>query len=128
MTKLFLIALGGGIGALLRYGLQGLTYRIVSGIFPWGTVLVNLIGCLVIGLLWGLFERFEVVPLLRTFLLVGLLGGFTTFSSFGLESFNLIRDNEIRLAVAYILLSNFGGIALVFVGFALSRYTVDLVK
>ncbi|MBI5665555.1 MAG: fluoride efflux transporter CrcB [Nitrospirae bacterium] len=128
MTKFILLAAGGAIGTILRYSLSGLTHRFLTGIFPWGTLLVNLTGSFAIGLLWGLFEIENMTSNMRTFIFIGLLGGFTTFSSFTLESFNLLRDGEIRLAVSNMLVSNIMGLALVFAGFFISRYIINLVK
>ncbi|MBM3243468.1 MAG: CrcB family protein, partial [Candidatus Omnitrophica bacterium] len=85
MQKLIFIAFGGAIGTLLRYFVSGFDYRFSNGIFPSGTLLVNLTGSLIIGFLWGIFERFTFSPTLRMFIFVGLLGGFTTFSTFNLE-------------------------------------------
>ncbi len=128
MTKYILLATGGAIGTLLRYSLSGLTYRVVDGTFPWGTLFVNLAGSFVIGLLWGIFEIENMTPNMRNFIFVGVLGGFTTFSSFTLESFNLFRDGEIRYAMSNILASNIIGLALVFAGFFISRHIINLGK
>ena len=128
MTKFILLAAGGAIGTLLRYSLSGLTYNFINGIFPWGTLVVNLAGSLAIGLLWGFFEMENMSPGLRNFIFAGVLGGFTTFSTFSLESFNLLRDGEIRLAISNIVVSNIVGIALVFAGFFISRYIINLIR
>ncbi|HTP40822.1 MAG TPA: fluoride efflux transporter CrcB [Nitrospiria bacterium] len=119
--KWVIIALGGAIGTVARYFCSGLDYRWSNGVFPVSTLLINLAGSLAIGFLWGLFERAAVPPNARLFVLIGLLGGFTTFSTFSLESFNLIRDGEWRIALWNVGLSNIVGIALVFVGYAGSR-------
>jgi CrcB protein len=128
MTKIILLASGGAIGTLLRYSLSGLTYRFMDGVFPWGTLLVNLSGSLCIGLLWGLFEVENLSPQVRNFVFIGILGGFTTFSTFTLESLNLFRDGEIKLALSNIFASNILGVALVFAGFFLSKYIIDLLR
>ncbi|MEW6601596.1 MAG: fluoride efflux transporter CrcB [Nitrospirota bacterium] len=128
MTKFILLAAGGALGSLLRYSLSGLIYRYMEGIFPWGTLFVNLAGSFAIGVLWGFFEMENLSPEMRNFVFVGILGGFTTFSTFSLESFNLLRDGEIRLAVSNILVSNIAGIALVFIGFFISKHIINTVK
>ncbi len=128
MSKLILLATGGAIGTVLRYSLSGLTYRMFNGIFPWGTLFVNLMGSFAIGLLWGFFEVENLSSNLRSFLFIGILGGFTTFSTFALESFNLFRDGEIKLALSNLMLSNFFGVVLVFAGFLLSKYLINLLK
>jgi fluoride exporter len=95
----FLVAIGGAIGSVARYFLAGAVHRITSPYFPYGTFAVNVVGCLVFGIVFGISEqRFAVGPSLRAFLLVGVLGGFTTFSSFTFETFQLLRDGELLLA------------------------------
>lgn len=119
---------GGGIGTLLRYLISGLTYRYFDVTFPFGTLFVNLMGSLLIGFLWGTLEIESISPNLRSFLFIGVLGGFTTFSTFSLESFNLLKDGEMKSAVTNILANNILGIALVFVGFAMARYLINLIR
>jgi CrcB protein len=93
------IAIGGAIGSLARYLLAGLVHRFTPPYFPYGTFAVNLVGCLAFGAIFGLAEQRSVVgPTARAFLLVGLLGGFTTFSSFTFETFQLLRDGEYLVA------------------------------
>jgi len=128
MIRLFFIAAGGAIGAVLRYGVSGLTHRVFGPIFPWGTLAVNLSGSFAIGLFWGVFERAALSPNARLFIFIGLLGAFTTFSTFSLETLNLFRDGEMKLALSNIFLSNFLGIALVFAGLAVSRSLTNIVK
>ena len=128
MTKFILLAAGGAIGTILRYSISGFTYRFFSGVFPWGTLAVNLTGSLIIGFLWGLFEIENISSNVRNFIFIGILGGFTTFSTFALESLNLFRDGEVKLALTNILASNILGIVLVFLGFIIARNIVNLVR
>lgn len=128
MYKIILLASGGAIGTVLRYSLSGFTYRFVNGVFPWGTLLVNLAGSFVIGLLWGLFEIDNFSTNVRHFIFIGILGGFTTFSTFTLESLNLFRDGEIKLALSNILASNIFGLLLVLAGFIISKYLVHILR
>ena len=101
-----ILATGGAIGTLLRFALVNTSIEYFrQPIFPWGTLMVNLLGSLVIGILAGLNESDLMNPGMRTFLFIGLLGGFTTFSSFSLETFQLIRQSQIMYAIAYILSS-----------------------
>ncbi len=128
MTKILSLVIGGAIGALLRYFVSGLTHRYVEGVFPLGTLVVNLIGSFVIGFVWGLFEVENLSPVLRTFIFIGILGSFTTMSTFTLESFNLIRDGEVKYALANILANNVLGILLVFIGFSMARAIMNLIR
>jgi len=117
-----LVGLGGFAGAMLRYGLSGLVQaRSPFATFPWGTLAVNLTGCLLIGTLTGLADSRQLFsPELRTFALIGLLGGFTTFSTFGFETFALLRDAEYAQAIAYVGLHVAVGLILVWAGYALT--------
>lgn len=128
MLRLFLVAAGGAIGTVCRYALSGLDYKFSNGVFPFSTLLINLAGSFVIGFLWGLFEGLTVSPDVRMFIFIGILGGFTTFSTFSLENFNLLRDGEIKITLWNIFITNVAGIALVFIGFILSRYLISIFK
>ena len=113
---------------MLRYSLSGLTYRFFDTVFPWGTLFVNLAGSFVIGLLWGIFDIENLSPNIRNFIFIGILGGFTTFSTFALENFSLFRDGEIKLALSNIMASNILGIILVFAGYLLSKHIINLIR
>jgi CrcB protein len=85
-------------------------------------MIVNLSGCLAMGFLYqATAERFLVDPIIRTAILVGFLGGFTTFSSFGIQTFTLLRDGEVFLATLNVVVSNVVGIAFVWLGYAVSK-------
>jgi CrcB protein len=89
------IFIGGGLGAVARYEIAGLVQGSTGGFFPWGTFVVNASGCLAIGFLATLLEeRSSLGPTWRLFLLVGVLGGYTTFSSFGLETWRLVESGD----------------------------------
>jgi len=126
MLRLVYIAVGGAAGALLRYWASGVAHRVWGSGFPWGTLSVNLIGSFIIGFLWGMFESMVVSQQARIFLFVGLLGSFTTFSTFSLESFHLIRDGEYGLFFVNIVSSFILGIAFVFAGYFLSRFLLNI--
>jgi fluoride exporter len=105
-VKYILVFAGGGLGAALRYWLQGVVYNRTGAGFPYGTVAVNVLGCFVIGLLMvSLEERFLATPSLRLFLTIGILGGFTTFSSFSYETLALLREGEFLLGFANVGIS-----------------------
>jgi CrcB protein len=98
-VQIALIALGGAIGAVCRYGLSLWVAQITSHALPYGTAVVNLSGCFVFGILAGWSEyRAPLSDEARAFLLVGVLGGFTTFSSFGYETFLLLREGRVAVA------------------------------
>ena len=128
MFKFVSLAVGGGVGTILRYLLSGLTHKFTSDIFPWGTLVVNLLGSFAIGVLWELAEQEIISVQLKIFIFVGILGGFTTFSTYNLENFNLIRDGEFHLTFMNVFLSNVFGIGLVFLGSTLSRYLMGLFR
>jgi len=128
MIKVIYLLSGGAIGTLLRYSVSGLSHRMFSSIFPWGTLMVNLIGSFVIGLLWGISEQTNFSPNIRAFIFIGILGGFTTFSSYSLETLNLFRDGEIKMGIINILANNILGLILVFAGFVLSKGIVNFIK
>jgi CrcB protein len=122
MQKVILIGFAGFIGTLCRYWLSGLVARHYGETFPWGTLVVNVVGCFFAGSLFYLTEeRFLVSPTLRTVILVGLLGGFTTFSSFGLQTFTLLREGEFALAALNVVLSNLLGFLMLWAGYSLVK-------
>jgi len=122
MQKTIFIAFAGLVGTLLRYWLSGLVARQYGETFPWGTLAVNLIGSFLAGAMYYLAdERFLIPPSLRTIILIGLLGGFTTFSSYGLQTFTLLRDGEIGLATLNIAVSNVLGLFMVWAGYVVSK-------
>ncbi len=98
MLKASLVLIGGGLGAIMRYAISVLFSEWTGGIFPYGTLFINLTGALLIGILAGVAEAVSVSPEARAFLQIGVLGGYTTFSSFGLETINLWRAGEMRSA------------------------------
>jgi len=128
MSNLIYIAAGGVIGALLRYAVTGAVFKLVPGAFPWGTLLVNISGCFAIGVVWHLFEGLYITPGMRLFLMVGLLGAYTTFSSFGLETINLLREGEVGYALFYVLISNVVGIAAVYAGILATRGLTGILR
>ena len=99
--------------------------RLSNSALPWGTLVVNLIGSVTIGALWALLERFVISPNIRVFLLVGLLGGFTTFSTYSLETVTLLRDGEVRLALVNALTHNALGVGLALGGYLLVRALIN---
>jgi CrcB protein len=122
MTRLLLVGLGGFVGTLGRYWLSGLIARRYGETFPYGTLVVNALGCFVIGFLFYFFyERGLTSPTSRTVIFIGVLGGFTTFSSYGLQTFTLLKDGEVLLALANIAASNVLCLVLVWLGFTLAK-------
>ena len=119
--KILLVAIGSGLGGVLRY-LVPCWIGAAKG-FPWATLTVNVVGSLLIGLLSGLLARHggSSAESIRAFAVVGFCGGFTTFSTFSNETFSLIESSQWLSAVAYVSLSALAGLAAVFLGYAISR-------
>lgn len=128
LIKIISISTGAVIGALGRYFVGDWAHKYLPADFPYGTMVVNLSGCLVIGILWGMFEKFEFSSNLRLFLFIGILGSYTTFSSFGLETFNLLRDGEIKFSLINMLASNIFGVILVFAGYGLVKAIFSIMR
>jgi CrcB protein len=108
MTAYFWVCVGSALGGGLRFWISGWIAERYGGAFPWGTLWVNVSGSLVIGFLGALSNpdgRFLLTPAARQLLMVGVLGGYTTFSSFSLQTLNLIQDGEWLQAAANVLLS-----------------------
>jgi fluoride exporter len=118
-----LLAIGAGsfIGGVLRYLLSLLVQTKFLSTFPFGTLTVNIIGCFLIGLVFGLTDKGSLTQEWRLFLATGLLGGFTTFSAFSIESLSLFRDGQFFYATAYISSSVVAGIIATFIGFAIIK-------
>ena len=123
MQKVLLVGLGGFMGSILRYGVGGLVGRVKAGwTFPLETLLINVAGCAALGLLAGLGESRGVFSAAtRAFLFIGLLGGFTTFSTFGYETFQLMRGGQWAAAALSTMLQAGLGIGAVWAGHALAR-------
>lgn len=123
MLAIVLVGIGGFLGSVLRYLVGGWVHRALDNPwFPYGTLFVNLIGCLVIGFLGGLAENRQVfAPETRLFLFLGVLGGFTTFSSFAYETSALLNDGQIVLASFNVGLQVIFGLVAVWLGSFLSR-------
>jgi len=121
MPNLLLVMLGGAIGAGARHlaGVAGL--RWLGPGFPWATLFVNLLGSLLMGLLAGWLVQKGGGEQTRLFLAVGILGGFTTFSAFSLETFLMLQRGETASAAAYVAASVIGGVFLLFAGLWLTR-------
>lgn len=117
MIKLIIIGIGGFVGAILRYTISGVVYDLYGNKFPLGTLVVNLLGCFALGFFITLAEgKFIFSPQIRTFTAIGLLGAFTTFSTFSFETLALIQDELYLAAIINILISVIGGALAVWAG------------
>jgi len=122
LTKIALVMIGGSIGALSRYGISLLSVRLFGTGFPWGTLIVNLGGCFLIGISFALADRTHLMnPSVRLFFVTGFLGALTTFSTYGYETFIAIYVGSHWLAMVNMLLNNVLGLFLVFLGFRLGN-------
>jgi len=121
--NIIFVGFGGFIGSVLRYLASGWVHHIFkTSSFPVGTAIVNITGCLVIGLLGGWVENLQTFnPHARLFLFLGLLGGFTTFSTFGYETIALLRDKELAMAFVNVAMQLLLGFGAVLIGFNCSK-------
>lgn len=121
MQNIVVIALGGMIGAVSRYVVVLFFQQYFNVVFPWGTLIVNISGAFLIGLFVEMFSAILVSPAWRLFILVGCIGSYTTFSTYSIETINLIRDGELQFAIYNILLNNILCISAVVLGIYGSR-------
>lgn len=113
----FLVFIGGGIGAMGRYWLSGYVYKWLPTTFPYGNLVVNISACFLIGLVMSAMqERFAIQPELRLFLTIGILGGYSTFSSFSYETLALLQSGEVVPAIVNISISLGGGLVAAVLG------------
>lgn len=121
-----LIAAGGSLGAVARYGISNLVHATMNASFPWGTLAVNVSGSFLLGAIIEAFETSLFPVEWRSFLAIGFLGAYTTFSTYTLESVNLLRDGELKLAATNILLGNIAGLVAVVLGIYCSRFIMKI--
>ncbi|HEX4877698.1 MAG TPA: fluoride efflux transporter CrcB [Chitinophagaceae bacterium] len=122
IKNILLVGLGGGAGSILRYLCQRWFAAVYSHSFPWGTFAVNITGCFLIGIIWGItFRTFDSNEHWKLFLMTGICGGFTTFSAFTLEGIGLLRENKTGLFFLYVAGSVIAGLALTLIGMKLTR-------
>jgi CrcB protein len=128
MLNVLAIMAGGSVGAACRHGLFLVVQRFAGSAFPAGTLVVNLLGSFLIGFLWCLFDETHWAHEWRLFVFTGLLGGFTTFSTFTRETFQLLKVGEWKAAAAYATFSNVFGILLVFCGILLCKRLIIILR
>ena len=121
MRIVALIGIGSFIGGSLRYLIAQMVQSKFLSAFPFGTLTVNIVGCFVIGLVFGLSERLNLSPEWRLFLATGICGGFTTFSAFSLETMQLLRDGQILHGLLYVATSILVGLLAVYLGMTLLK-------
>ena len=120
--RMLLIGLAGALGTLARYGLSGVIQRLAGGNLPWGTIIVNIVGCFLFGLVWTLAdERLVIDAETRLVVLGGFMGAFTTFSTFIFDTGGFVREAQWLLAGGNILLQTASGLAFLFIGATTGR-------
>lgn len=117
--QILLVGLGGGVGSILRFLSSELTNKYYTSSFPLATFLINILGCFCIGMLVNLIPANNNT--LRLLLMVGFCGGYTTFSTFARESFDLIQNNQMGVAFAYTIVSCVVGVCAVWLGMLLTK-------
>jgi fluoride exporter len=116
------VTFGSGIGGVTRFLIQQRIYKLYPSSFPWGTFTVNIIGCFIIGIIYALGEKGNLLSSdMRLFLATGFCGGFTTFSSFAYENISLLKDNELFFFIMYTTFSILIGFAAVYAGILLVK-------
>jgi len=125
MANLFYIAIGGSFGAVARYLVSRWVHQFLSSAFPWGTLIINCSGSFLIGFLFFLFQETLVPTGLRNLILVGFLGAYTTFSTYSLETINLLKEGEFKFALLNVLFSNMLGLILVVLGIYCARLMLN---
>lgn len=122
LKNIVMVALGGSAGSVLRYLCQRWVYQFYPHPFPWGTLIVNVAGCFLIGVFYSMSEKSSVLtPEWRLLLTTGFCGGFTTFSAFAFENLTLLRSGDVTYFILYILISVVLGIASVLGGITLIK-------
>jgi len=121
--KIIYLAVAGAAGTLARYWLGGLVQRNITTDFPFGTAAVNIIGCLIFGLLWAFMEsRLSISGQMRTVIFIGFFGAFTTFSSFAFETAQMLDESQWLWASVNIILQNVLGLIGMVAGLAIGKY------
>lgn len=122
IQKILWLSVAGACGTLARYGVGGLVQRLVKSPLPWGTLVINGTGCFLFGLVWSATaEHLNLRADVRSYVLIGFMGAYTTFSTFAFETAAMLRDGEWLMAFANFAGQNLLGLALMFAGMALGR-------
>ena len=128
MKHLLFIAIGGSIGTILRYKISKFLPEVVNTIFPIGTMAVNIIGCFFIGFFYDLFDKMIIDIDFKSFVTIGFLGALTTFSTYSIETINLLKDGELKFGILNILLNNILGFIFVILGIFSSRIILKIIS
>lgn len=123
-VKLLAVIMGGGVGALLRFGVSNYSAKLFGSTFPWGTLLVNMIGCLFIGFLFSVIDPRIHHPAIALFFITGFLGALTTFSTFALDGILAFQNGSTHVLIINLVLNNLGGLLLVLLGMWLGKQII----
>lgn len=122
LTKILMLAVAGALGTLARFGVSTLTQKLFGSAFPWGTLTVNMLGCLFFGFVWSLTEsQLVIAGEFRFFILAGFMGAFTTFSTFAFESAQMAQTHHWPFLLINLAVQNIVGIVLILLGLKLGR-------
>ncbi|MFC1669612.1 fluoride efflux transporter CrcB [Spirochaetota bacterium] len=128
MKHIIFIAIGGGLGAVLRYIISKNIHTYFNQILPFGTLFVNASGSFLIGFLFYFFENLIVSNDVKSFFTIGFLGAYTTFSTYSFETINLIKDGEIKLGLINLCLNNLLSLFMVITGMLVSRFLFKIIR
>lgn len=121
LGRVLLVAFGGAIGAAMRYSVGGWLQERMGAVFPWQTVIINLSGSLLVGLVLGLIQAFELPSQARLFVAIGILGGFTTYSTFAYETLAMLSERRWMTALFYMQFTAFGTVFCAWCGLVVAR-------
>ena len=128
ILKVLFVFIGGGIGALSRYGLSGFIYKNISINFPFGTLAVNFIALFLLGIFWGFVDHFSFSSSFNVFFVIGFIGGFSTLASYLFETLQMLEDGQLSWSLLNVLATNILGFIALIIGIYFSKSILSYIK